>query len=93
MSDYRIIDCDLHDLYEIAILHRHRLLLNWRDAQGLSHLELLLPVDLQTRAAGEFLIARHANGRCESIRLDTILHARDPATGEEFPVPPHQSGT
>lgn len=93
MSDYRAIDCDLHDLYEIAILRRHRLLVNWRDTGGLTHLELLLPIDLRTEATGEFLIARRGDGAAESIRLDTIFHARDPATGEELAVRPHQSGT
>lgn len=93
MSDYRSIDCDVHDRYEDAVLRRRRLLLNWRDADGVVHLEPLLPVDLRTEKTGEFLIARHADGTARSIRLDTILHARDPATGEELAVPPHQSGT
>jgi transcriptional antiterminator Rof (Rho-off) len=93
MSDYRVIDCDLHDLYEIAVLRRRRLLLNWRDAAGLDHLELLAVTDIQTRADGEVLVAIHPDGRPVEIRLDTILHARDPATGEEFPVRPHQSDT
>jgi transcriptional antiterminator Rof (Rho-off) len=93
MSEYRVIDCDLHDLYEIAILRRRRLLLNWRDLDGLAHLELLLPLDIRTRPDGEFLILSRADGRRTEIRLDTILHARDPASGEDFPVRPHQSGT
>jgi transcriptional antiterminator Rof (Rho-off) len=93
VSDYRVIDCDLHDLYEVAVLRRRRLLLNWRDASGLVHLELLVPVDIQTTPDGEFLMARHADGRADAIRLDAILHARDPVSGEEFPVRPHQSGT
>jgi len=43
VNGYRIIDCDLHDLYEIWILHRRRLLLNWVDEDGIARLELLLP--------------------------------------------------
>ena len=93
MTDYRIVDCDLHDLYEIAILRRHRLLLNWRDVDGMAHLELVLPLDIRTRPDGEFLISSKADGQRAEIRLDTIVHARDPATGEDFPVRPHQSGT
>jgi transcriptional antiterminator Rof (Rho-off) len=93
MSDYRIIDCDLHDLYEIAILRRRKLLLNWRDPDGMSHLEMVLPMDIRTRPEGEFLISLRPDGRRAEIRLDTILHARDPVRGEDFPVRPHQSGT
>jgi transcriptional antiterminator Rof (Rho-off) len=88
VSDYRVIDCDLHDLYEISILRRRRLLLNWRDETGLSHLELLLPIDLETVSNGEFLIASDTYGASVRIRLDRILHARDPASGEEFPTGP-----
>jgi transcriptional antiterminator Rof (Rho-off) len=88
MSDYRIIDCDLHDLYEIWILHRRRLLLTWLDESGLSHLELLLPTDLETVPDGEFLIASDTYGTPLRIRLDRIVHARDPASGEQFPIGP-----
>jgi transcriptional antiterminator Rof (Rho-off) len=93
MSGYRIIDCELHDLYEIAILRRRRLLLNWQDEAGLAHLELVQPDDLETTTAGEFLLVRGVNGARVRIRLDRILHARDPATGEDFPVRPAGSGT
>jgi len=93
MSGYRVIDCDLHDLYEIAILRRRRLLLNWLDESGLTHLELVQPEDLETTSEGEFLLARAAAGVLTRIRLDRILHARDPVAGEDFPVRPAGSGT
>jgi transcriptional antiterminator Rof (Rho-off) len=93
MSGYRIIDCDLHDLYEIAVLRHRRLLLNWLDDSGLAHLELVQPTDLETTPAGEFLLARTMDGGLTRIRLDRILHARDPAAGEDFAVRPAGSGT
>ena len=79
MSDYRIVDCDLHDLYEIAILRRRRLLLNWRDAAGMSHLEMILPLDMRTCPDGEFLVSVRANGERTEIRLDRILHSGIPS--------------
>ena len=93
MSDYRIVDCDLHDLYEIAILRRRRLLLNWRDATGMSHLEMILPLDMRTCPDGEFLVSVRASGERTEIRLDRILQARDPVSGEDFQVRPGKSGT
>ena len=89
MSEYRIIDCDLHDLYEIACLRRQRLLLHWADAGGLAHLELVDPQTLETLPEGEFLLGRRVTGQSVRIRLDRILHARDPAGGAEFPVKPN----
>ncbi len=84
MSSYRIVDCNLHDLYEVAILRRRRLLLNWLDEGGLPHLEIVLPTNLETVPEGEFLLG---TGSCRQelrIRLDRIVHARDPITGEDF---------
>jgi Rho-binding antiterminator len=88
LSEYRIVDCDLHDLYEIACLRRQRLLLHWADATGMAHLELVDPRTLETTPAGEFLVGSRATGEPVRIRLDRILHARDPAGGAEFPVKP-----
>lgn len=86
MSRYRIIDCDVHDLYEIAALRRQRLLLNWRDADGVDHLELVRARNLETVPDGEFLLAELADGTPVRIRLDWIHHARDPASGQAFPA-------
>jgi len=88
LSDYHIVDCDLHDLYEIACLRRQRLLLHWSDPAGLAHLELVDPRTLETTPAGEFLIGSRVSGEPVRIRLDHILRARDPAGGAEFPVKP-----
>ena len=89
MSDYRIIDCDLHDLYEIAILRRRKLLLNWRDPDGMSHLEMVLPMDIRTRPEGEFLISLRPDGRQAEIRLDTSLVGIFFCRCKDFPVQRH----
>ena len=88
MSDYRVIDCDLHDLYEIAILRRRELLLSWLDEDGVGRLERVRPTDLRTVAGAEFLLASDSYGRPLRIRLDRIRRARDLATGEDFAVAP-----
>ena len=84
MSAYRIVDCDRHDLYEIAILRRRRLLLNWLDEDGLAHLEVVQPTDLETTPEGEFLVGTGSCRQSLRIRLDRIVHARDPIAGEDF---------
>jgi Rho-binding antiterminator len=73
VSDYIPIDCALYGRYEIAILHKQRLRVAWRDADGSRHLERLLPIDLQTRDHAEYLIATTVNGTVTEIRLDRIV--------------------
>ncbi len=74
MTDYVPIDCGLHSQYELAIMHRQRLRISWRDAQGGTHVELLEPRDLLTRAGAEYLLADTPDGRRLELRLDHIQH-------------------
>ena len=77
MNVYRPIPCEVYDRYERAIMHRDRLRVRWRDAAGLTHLETLVPEDLQTRAGEEFLIGRTLAGDARRLRLDLIVVAED----------------
>lgn len=72
MSDYIPIDCSLYSQYELAIMHRQKLRLTWRDPQGVWHLETLLPLNLQTRHHAEYLQLRTLAGTELEIRLDQI---------------------
>lgn len=78
MSDYTPIDCALYSEYELAIMRRWKLRIVWKDESGLSHVEMLLPRDLQTRQGEEFLIAETAAGERLQIRLDQITEAQRP---------------
>lgn len=82
-SDYQPIDCGLHSRYEVAILHRAKLRVHWRDEQGTDHVERLLPQDLETRAGAEYLLARDEQHEPRRIRLDRI-HRVEQANGEAF---------
>jgi Rho-binding antiterminator len=73
MSDYTPIDCELYSRYELAIMHRQKLRLAWRDPEGTYHLETLLPVDLRTRDHAEYLLSRTKTGRVIEMRLDRII--------------------
>ena len=79
MTDYQPITCGLYSQYELAIMHRTPLTLSWRGLDGLSHLETLLPEDLETRNGEEFLVARNGAGEQFRLRLDRILaaHSRE----------------
>ena len=79
MTDYQPIACGLYSQYELAIMHRTPLTLSWRGNDGLSHLETLVPEDLQTCKGEEFLVARNGAGEQYRVRLDRILaaHSRE----------------
>ena len=73
MTDYTPVDCGLHSEYELAIMHRDRLTLSWRDTNGITRVEAVTPFDLRKRNREEFLAVRDANGAQQEIRLDRIL--------------------
>jgi Rho-binding antiterminator len=75
-TDYTPIDCALYSEFELAIMHRTRLQVSWRDTHGSPHLEVLIPVDLRTRQGEEFLVAVDALGGEREIRLDRILGSK-----------------
>ncbi|HEX6929986.1 MAG TPA: transcriptional antiterminator, Rof [Gammaproteobacteria bacterium] len=70
------VNCDLHERYELAVMHRETLFIRWRDADGLTHLENLRPVDLRARGGEEFLHAVTVDGEPRVLRLDTITEVR-----------------
>ncbi|MHB8454089.1 MAG: Rho-binding antiterminator [Acidiferrobacterales bacterium] len=76
-AGYRPISCANYDVFEIAILHRNNLRLIWATGNIL-HDQVLTPVNLETRNAEEFLIARTTTGQTLRIRLDWIRKAQSP---------------
>jgi len=71
VPDYSPMDCGQYSRLELAILQRRTLRLRWV-WQGITHLELVHPVDLRTRRHAEYLILRDALGRRRILRLDRI---------------------
>lgn len=74
-TDYTPIDCEQYSRYELAIMHRQRLRIAWRDHDGDSHLENLLPINLNTRNHAEYLLVRGWSGKERELRLDRIIKA------------------
>lgn len=73
MTDYTPIDCGLYSEYELAVLHKRRLRISWRETDGQIHILVLLPTDLRTRNHAEFLVAEDSEGRQLELRLDQIV--------------------
>ncbi len=74
-DNYTPIDCGVYSEYELAIMHRRRLRLHWQDADGIDHVESVMPQDLLTREKSEYLIAERRDGSTLQLRLDHILRA------------------
>lgn len=73
MNDYRPIACALHDEYELAIMHKKVVTLEWRDEQGREHRRRVLPLDIRVRDGAEYLLAKTLDKKEElCIRLDRI---------------------
>jgi Rho-binding antiterminator len=81
MTDYEPVDCGIYSGYELAILRRRRLRLTWRDEDGLTRIDTVQPVDLETRCGEEFLLIEDSCGRRREIRLDHIARASEMPCG------------
>jgi len=75
MSDYQPIPCALHSEYELWIMRQQRLHVCWQDEDGGHHEGVLIPKDIYTRAAEEFLVLEDRTGERRELRLDRILSA------------------
>lgn len=71
ISDYQPISCDVYSQYELAIMHRQRLRLTWREANVCFTL-LVMPRDLETDNGEEFLHCELPSGARARVRLDRI---------------------
>jgi len=74
-NDYTPISCARYSDYEVAILHRQALRVRWKAADGGEHIARLRPLDLETKAGAEFLIAEDSHGEPLRLRLDWIQSA------------------
>ena len=75
MSDddsYKPIPCAVYDTYEIAIMHGALLQLVWKDELHQHNINVVKPLDLQTREGAEYLIASTEDGKKIHLRLDHI---------------------
>lgn len=69
---YDPIACVLHDEYEIAIMHKKHLDIEWLDETGGLHSARVLPKDILVKNKEEFLLATTKENEELRIRLDKI---------------------
>ena len=69
---YQPILCTLHDEYEIAIMHKKTLSIQYIDDSGANLRDTVLPIDLLVENKEEYLLAKASNDEVLRIRLDKI---------------------
>ncbi len=71
---YLPIACVQHERLEFAVLRRIPLWLRYLAEDGQEHEALVMPLDVQTRQSGEWLMLRYADGSTGELRLDQLQH-------------------
>lgn len=77
MSVYQPISCVQHEQLEFAVLKRKHLHIAYVDGQQQSVSADILPLDVYTEDAAEWLKLQFADGRVEIIRLDGLLSVKE----------------
>ncbi|VAW53160.1 hypothetical protein MNBD_GAMMA05-1710 [hydrothermal vent metagenome] len=70
---YQPILCALHDEFEIAIMHKKTLDIQYLDNSGSSFRDTVLPLDLLVKNKEEYLLVKVSGGEELNIRLDKII--------------------
>lgn len=82
---YQPIACAQHERLEFAVLRQIPIWLRYLAEDGQKNEATVLPLDVQTRQSGEWLILRYADGSTGELRLDQLLYfeERSPASGSD----------
>jgi len=72
-DNYTPIECGLHSEYELAIMHKTKIILSWIDSSNEKQTETVEPIDLITREKQEYLKIKKSNTELSEIRLDKII--------------------
>lgn len=74
-APYIPVACSLHSEYELAIMHKTSLQLDWLDEAQQPHKDSVMPLDIKTINHQEYLIVQSRNGERHEIRLDKITRS------------------
>lgn len=77
MSVYQPVSCVQHEQLEFAVLKRKPLHITYVDRQQQSVSANILPLDVYTEDAAEWLKLQFADGRIEIVRLDALSSVKE----------------
>lgn len=76
---YKPIACGDYDIYEIAIMKQHQLMLEWTSASGAQEKGKVTPLELKIIDGAEYLLYeitdKKSKKNTEKLRLDKIKSA------------------
>jgi len=73
LACYQPIACAQHEGLEFAVLKHQQLQVRYCEPDGLEMSSTILPLDVYSANAAEWLKMQHADGRVETLRLDALL--------------------
>lgn len=71
-DDYKPVSCAMHSEYELAIMHKQRLVITWKNDLGETRTEEVMPTDIIIRNSAEYLLVLDQYSNNKEIRLDKI---------------------
>jgi len=71
---YKPIACAQHERLEFAVLRQIPLWLRFLGEDGHLHEATVMPLDVQTRPSGEWLMMRYSDGSAAELRLDQLRY-------------------
>ncbi|BBP00296.1 transcriptional antiterminator, Rof [Sulfuriferula nivalis] len=77
MTAYQAISCVQHEQLEFAVLKRRHLQVSYIDEQQQNVHAEILPLDVYTADAAEWLKLAHMDGCVEIVRLDNLLSFKE----------------
>ncbi len=69
---YKPVSCEQHSQYELAIMHKKKLQLVYKDENSSTISDIVTPIDVQTVNKAEYLVALSSENKKFHVRLDYI---------------------
>lgn len=75
-TSYTPIECGLHSEYELAIMHKTKCEISWKDSDKATQAMKARPIDLIVKDKQEFLKIKSDKNEIMEIRLDKIIYMK-----------------
>ncbi len=71
-NTYQPVSCEQHSQYELAIMHKNKLQITYKDENCSTINDIVTPIDVQTVNKAEYLVALSSENKKFHVRLDYI---------------------